>query len=658
MQVVAHNLIAQFTNRQLNITTNNKGKSAERLSSGYRINRSADDAAGLSISEKMRWQIRGLDKGARNIMDGISLLDTADGALNETHSILQRIRELSIQAYNDTNTRDDRDALQSEVDNCLAEIEHIAETTTFNTKQLLRGNPTELIEVTGNELITVTTSELITKDIPDWLNRKTDKKMEVHSGYTQQQDTTGIMLKYDGTNNSPKEYYGPQNAPGVPAGYTHKDVWTPDIKDNPSAKIDFSELNSITKSSELYKSMYDLIGCKLAYPCGTCSTQVNSISFGGNEETLSTEGFMASSTVDINGELNLSETSFSYNGNTYTGYFNAIQDLINTYSKNYDDDLTNDDLAGEENAVKNLAKSIAKDLRNKTADILGSKMTDHFDRVVNGDDDYSLIVYDYRDNSALTSLNAADSPVITSSRVNCKTAVSMLTPGQTVLAQSPLKIMCGAQNTSMIDIDLSDMSVDALGLTGYSVSRYDTIEVYSADYQQKIQAWEANPPQTQTTHSKTVKVYDSAKSEPQITGEKYVNGEKKTFVISSGKIVYKDETRTYTVTTYGPKPTPNPGDIKTELAYSPDSVLRIDEAIKKVSMARAYFGATKNRLEHAYNLNTNSEENTQAAESKLRDADMAEEMVTYSKHNILEQVGQSLLTQANQSPQNLLKLLQ
>ena len=96
MQVIAHNMISQFTDRQLNITSKEKGKAAEKLSTGYKINRSADDAAGLSISEKMRWQIRGLDKASDNVQDGVSLLQVADGALNEVHGILQRMRELAV----------------------------------------------------------------------------------------------------------------------------------------------------------------------------------------------------------------------------------------------------------------------------------------------------------------------------------------------------------------------------------------------------------------------------------------------------------------------------------------------------------------------------------------------------------------------------------
>ena len=113
--VVQHNLSAMNTNRQMGTVTNALSKSTEKLSSGYKINRAADDAAGLSISEKMRSQIRGLDKASSNAEDGISLIQVAEGALNESHSILQRMNELATQAANDTNTTSDREAIQSEI---------------------------------------------------------------------------------------------------------------------------------------------------------------------------------------------------------------------------------------------------------------------------------------------------------------------------------------------------------------------------------------------------------------------------------------------------------------------------------------------------------------------------------------------------------------
>ncbi|MBO8176124.1 MAG: flagellin protein FlaA [Bacillus sp. (in: Bacteria)] len=137
---INHNIAALNTYRQLTAGTAAAGKSMEKLSSGLRINRAGDDAAGLAISEKMRGQIRGLEMASKNAQDGISLIQTAEGALNETHSILQRMRELAVQASNDTNTAADREEIQKEIDQLVDEIDRIANTTEFNTKKLLNGS--------------------------------------------------------------------------------------------------------------------------------------------------------------------------------------------------------------------------------------------------------------------------------------------------------------------------------------------------------------------------------------------------------------------------------------------------------------------------------------------------------------------------------------
>ena len=141
--VVQHNMTSMNANRQLGITGNAQAKSSEKLSSGYRINRAGDDAAGLTISEKMRSQIKGLNKASKNAQDGISAIQAAEGALNETHSILQRMNELATQAANDTNTASDRTAIDKELDALEAEIDRIATTTQFNTQNLLDGSFTD-----------------------------------------------------------------------------------------------------------------------------------------------------------------------------------------------------------------------------------------------------------------------------------------------------------------------------------------------------------------------------------------------------------------------------------------------------------------------------------------------------------------------------------
>ncbi len=138
--VVQHNLSAMNASRQLNITTGNQSKVTEQLSSGYKINRAADDAAGLTISEKMRSQIKGLTQASTNAQDGVSLVQTAEGALSEVHDMLQRMNELAVKSANGTNTSADRTAIQKEVEALVCEIDRVKESTAFNTLKMLNGD--------------------------------------------------------------------------------------------------------------------------------------------------------------------------------------------------------------------------------------------------------------------------------------------------------------------------------------------------------------------------------------------------------------------------------------------------------------------------------------------------------------------------------------
>lgn len=163
--VVKHNLQAMNSNRMLNVNTQTQAKSTEKLSSGYKINRAADDAAGLSISEKMRRQVRGLTQASANAQDGISAVQTAEGALNEVHDMLQRMNELAVKASNDTNQSTDLSYIQSEVDALVSEISRVAQTTTFNEQSLLDGTFTSKglqvgTEGTASNLITINISKM------------------------------------------------------------------------------------------------------------------------------------------------------------------------------------------------------------------------------------------------------------------------------------------------------------------------------------------------------------------------------------------------------------------------------------------------------------------------------------------------------------------
>ena len=188
--VVQHNLTAMNSNRQLGITTSGQAKSSEKLSSGYKINRAADDAAGLKISEKMRSQIRGLNRASSNAQDGVSLIQTAEGALNEAHSILQRMNELAVQGANDTNQNIDRDAINQELNALVEEIDRISETTQFNKQALLDGSFTGKnlqVGANQNQKITINVAQMNAQAIG-----LSKVQMGKTSGYFATNETTTI----------------------------------------------------------------------------------------------------------------------------------------------------------------------------------------------------------------------------------------------------------------------------------------------------------------------------------------------------------------------------------------------------------------------------------------------------------------------------------
>ncbi|WP_274598166.1 flagellin [Anoxybacillus flavithermus] len=206
---INHNIAALNTYRQLTIGNSNAAKNMEKLSSGLRINRAGDDAAGLAISEKMRGQIRGLEQASRNAQDGISLIQTAEGGLNEVHAILQRMRELTVQAQNDTNTNDDRAALNKEYQQLSTEITRIGNTTEFNTQKLLNGSLSSSIANVGSNL---TTANGI-------VNIKSNGA-EVLNGYSITVDTkAGTITVNNGAGKSETINYG-----GAPTGFGTKEI--------------------------------------------------------------------------------------------------------------------------------------------------------------------------------------------------------------------------------------------------------------------------------------------------------------------------------------------------------------------------------------------------------------------------------------------------
>ena len=193
--VVQHNLTAMNSNRMLGLTTASQAKSTEKLSSGYKINRAADDAAGLSISEKMRKQIRGLTQASLNAQDGISAVQTAEGALTEVHDMLQRMNELAVKASNGTNSEDDRGYIQDEIDQLVKEIDRVSETTKFNETYLLKGDGTATREVTkttpAQEAVDVKAEYVSGKGV-DNVALKNGKTLAVNAVWYEKGKTTAI----------------------------------------------------------------------------------------------------------------------------------------------------------------------------------------------------------------------------------------------------------------------------------------------------------------------------------------------------------------------------------------------------------------------------------------------------------------------------------
>lgn len=463
--IVAHNLMALNAQRQFNIVSKTQAGSTEKLSSGYKINRAADDAAGLAISEKMRRQIRGLNQGALNIQEGISLVQVADGALNEVDDILQRANELAIKAANGTLNDSDRSYIQEEVDQLVSEIDRIGSTTSFNEIYIF--DKSEIEKRMGK------LTQLVTSPSAD--NHKMTESYLASNG----------------------KYY-------------------------PAASIDFSNINSENINKLNNSSFYFIcpLGCKEKFEIkfsndGTGNKVVGQNLNSSHEYTIDISG--------ISSGTQLVDTIYSY-----------ISSNLPTRAR---------------------GSSQAQELTS----ITGGVGVSHASALVR--DGNKLIVIS---NKQFATAKAAEQygEKLTSPNgdVNCSQLTKIADDAKLVL---PIK--CSSQEGDIECVTTRLMNANALSITGLNVSTASAAE---------------------------------------------------------------------------------------------SSISNIKYAMNYIANLRSDLGAQQNRLEHAYNTNLNTAENTTAAESQIRDTDMAKEMVTYSLHNVLIQVGYSVMSQANQSNQGVLSLLQ
>ena len=457
----------------LGITTGSLAKSTEKLSSGYRVNRAADDAAGLAISEKMRKQIRGLDQASANAEDGISAVQTAEGALTEVHDMLQRMNELAVKAANGTMSTDDRQTVQDEVDQLLTEIDRVAETTKFNELYMLKGDTSDK------------TVKLSAKDAGLEGKLVTGANSATFTINTLK---LGDSVSIGGTT------------------YTIGDATAKNVADSVAA-LTMATGSQVTLNGVQY-------------------TIVDTADEEDEAKNLITKDSIEKR---INGGK---LTSVKFNGKTY----NVITDKVGG-------------AGGTADGVDDNESSII------TADKAYEYMAKELSLANNVGANQKQISIDVTDNKQL--IKGKDAVQFVFDRAEAVTKEDL---------NFSLHVGADADMTNKISVKVASLDTTGLGIYGLNV---------------------------------------------------------------------KDKTGM-------------------SATYAIDSIA---DAIAKVSAQRSSLGAIQNRLEHTINNLDNVVENTTAAESQIRDTDMAEEMVKYSKNNILQQAGQSMLAQANQANQGVLSLL-
>ncbi len=538
--IVQHNLTAMNTNRQLGISTGNLAKSTEKLSSGYRINRAADDAAGLAISEKMRSQIRGLSQASSNAADGISLIQTAEGALAESHSILQRMRELAVQAANGTETDSDRSNIQDEVEQLQEELDRIASDTEFNTMNLLDGSLSSGGKMTssgpkfgnydeglrafitssiGGVKVTVTTGATLGGESGIWSTDGKTLNLNLTENHTYSQQDIDNLIK-----NAKQE---DSTATGTPAEIkvslkynNFTATTTTGAETRAGIKSSTAGYITLTTAEGSFVGANQIMLTKKRY--GYDEVCLHTVTFDakpGEEKCILVDP------LNYNAAGNASDANH-YEVHLASGVEYTEADLEKVLAKGglyVDVDLKSND-PDEPNTLFITSKNVA----------IGGLPWRLTGGAGLGDDDA------FDGEAKYDGMPSGDGGMI---------------------------LQIGANEGQTISFSIEDMSAAALGVTKSSVN---------------------------------VASQDKASS----------------------------------------------------------SISRIDDAIQLVSKQRALLGAVQNRLEHTISNLDNTAENLQSAESTVRDVDMAEEMVTFSKYNILQQAGQSMLTQANQSTQGVLSLIQ
>lgn len=620
--IIQHNMEAANTQRQYKINVGEKSRTVEKLSSGYRINRAADDAAGFTISEEMRSQIRGLEKACRNVQDGSSLVQTADGALNEIHSIDQRQRELLVQAANDTNTDADRESIDMEIWMLNEEKDRIYNDTEFNTIKIFKGKD-QIID--GPKTTTVTnetwpindTSTSVKKDVI-WVEKNTTPPQDVHT-QTQRVVPGQFSSTYTETEELNKKMPDGHDIFDEKSIYTttgYTDIYTDTLDIKYQKQGTDSKYTNLQKPKDMvggngYINVYNEAG-NLSLSCAMSQLGVKldddlvgySMYYDPKitkSTTSSPDGNVAETTFQLGKNVTLvQKIELIKNGDEQSYNISYALNNGDAQPHKLDVRLAFDTMNTPIESVKN--KNPYK-LENDDAEIEingDNKGTGTFKTVLGAIDD----LYDTWDDSKVienvsgivhtgTGFWWEDNTIPAGNKID----LGSVTYGPIKLKKDPYEV------TTTTDSQLQRKQTETI------TTETSTIQPEYLDIQAGANAWQNIP----------IRLYD----------------------LSTAKL--KE----------------NVGDTDPVSAFhAADSLKHLDRVIDKISSIRSYYGAMQNRLGSAYNNNANYSENISASESRIRDTDMENELVTNSKYNILQQAGEALIAQANQNKQGVLELLQ
>ena len=650
--VVAHNIQAANAQRQYKLNTSSRAKNTEKLSSGYKINRAADDAAGLTISEKMRSQIRGLTQASTNCQDGVSFVQIADGALAEVHDMLDRMVELTVQASNGTNTDADREAIQSEIAQLKSEIDRVHQSTEFNTIPIFPDgghSPEENFNIAeGNSIFTITngdrsiTFEFVANGNNSAVNSSTTGGTNnLPVNYTNFVKKAVQDAVYELSNKFPKLFNGVSDGIQIGLNAETTDGAGGVLASAVLSFISNGETTGMTYTLNIDKTDYDpntfdpLDSAQAAKAADLAATIAHEMTHFVMYDALTPKMMGSNSFPDwiIEG---VAQTASGDNG--------WVSNHINSSSsdddiKNYMSQIGSKPYGAGYMAVMTLGLEVAK-AKNTSTTATSAEIATGLDEFL------GEMVSQFRAGNPID-IDLAIANVTTPSGgtpkyTNLKSFYNAFKSGNADLLADMKSILTARDSGAGSLLGNLDQSESDLFATTNLTGSYTSFTVDSAHKTvQNIFGGGIIPPAPDSLGG--------------IGGGNGGGGDD--IIIQCGAAMgHEIPIMRFKMTSDAIF---DSGTVDASTAESAkDSIQVVNDAISRVSKVRSYYGAIQNRLEHTIKNLDNVVENTQAAESKIRDTDMASEMVQLTKNNILIQAGEAMMAQANQSTQGVLSLLQ